>query len=231
MVGNVQRLHGPRYGVPVPLAERWTAAVDTLARLAPGEAAPAPITEINLDAMNARISELRRAKEPPPMDAATCSAAQEFYGFRRQYNSIAVEVRGARGWLQRARSDWRHLLLHDLSPDCFTELQPVSLFPDDTPDFRSVLQARDAARDFLGRLQFARGIQEEIRNAKSFDSLGADQQAVQLCKALFNNQITIQNRLEGIEAALSAIEARADRLERRNKQSNAKRSKHLERAA
>src|SRR5262249_53377675 len=145
----------------MPLAESWQAGVDRLAALS-SEAPPYPITSLNLDKLEDRIAELTRAKAPPPPSPELVQAMGDYGDMCRQFNSLAYELKDAQKWLERARvGDWKHQLLKDISPDCFVvpQMMPVG---DSAPDFDSVWKARQAQKDLLPKLMWARGILARI---------------------------------------------------------------------
>jgi hypothetical protein len=158
-----------------------------------------------------RVAELRKAKEPPPPSAETRAAAHEVYEFMRQFDACALEIKAAQTWLQRARADWRHQLLRDLSPDCFSAPGLYHYTDvDNTPAFANAWEARQAAKEMLPRLEWVRNVLARITEAKQFETLPPESQALALTKALFAGHAAIKDRFKNIEAQLGAIEAKLD---------------------
>jgi hypothetical protein len=175
MVSSVQQIPRPRNS-RVPLAEAWAAAVDELAKIAPGEAAGGPITWLNLDRLEDRVAQHRKANAPPPPSPELVQAMGDFGDMSRQFNSVVLEIKNEQRWLERNRNGWKFRLLTaaglpgGISPDCFT-LPPLCPTGDAAPDFSSVWAARQAAKDLLPRMQWARGVLARIGEAQSFENL------------------------------------------------------------
>jgi hypothetical protein len=221
-VSSSVRIPNParRCGQIPPLEVRWQAALDELHAVAPGVPWGQPMTEIGLDDLEGFIAQKRREQEPPPPTPETREAVREVREMQRQFNACALEIKAAQLWLQRARNDWKHQLLKDVTADCF---QIPGLYPmgvGEGPQFDSIAQARAAAKQMLPRLQWARGVCAAIKAARSFDTEPKDAQALQLCHALVMRLQESQGRVIAVEAQCAALEAKVNRLERRrNKQS------------
>src|SRR5262249_46463066 len=141
-------------------------------------------------------------------------------------NSLAAELRDAQKWLDRARSDWQHQLLKDISADCYQTLMPLPT-GDAMPDFTSVPSARQATRDLQPPMQWMRGVLARGYEAQAFDEWEPGAQAVALAKALYRENSALAERLEAVEAFCMALQAQSGK--RPNKQRKVQRSKRSER--
>jgi hypothetical protein len=218
---GIARQHRPRNGIQPPLAERWQAAIDELGRVAPGVPFGSPVSEISLDDLHDLIARERKAKAPPEPTPELVEAMADFGDQTRMFNSLALELKAAQKWLDRARGDWKHQLLKDISPDCYT-IPPLLPTGDAMPDFTSVWSARQATKDLLPKMQWARGALARIFEAQAFDEWEPGHQAIALVKALARENTALKKLGEDLWAALSATEARLDRLERNSKRSTPK---------
>jgi hypothetical protein len=214
-----------------PLAERWQEGIDLLRRIAPETGFHEPISEFGLDRLFALIAQKQVEKAPPQPDSQTLAAAQEFWEFQRQWNSIALEIKQAQPWLERARTDWKHKLLKDISLDCF---ETPGLFDNSVGPcpFKNPTEAREASRTLMPHLQRLRRVLAAIDEARRFESFSADQQALALVRALIGRFTDFEARIAALEAHNMALEARMGRLERGKKCKKSKlRSKSSTRSA
>jgi hypothetical protein len=172
-------LNRPRFGIIAPLAERYQALADKLAKF--GETAPAPITELACDQAEDRLAELMRANAPPPPTPMMIAARDENFQLRCRIDAVVADIQKAqRSWLPYARRDWRHKVRRSVTADMATEL-PAERFsfsgnPDsDSPEFADLEEARQANQKLRNLLQYYTGIGEQLKNAQAFDaSLPAD---------------------------------------------------------
>jgi hypothetical protein len=178
MVDAVGRVYRPRIGLAGarPLAERWDEAIQTLHRVAPDVGFTAMISEHNLDHLYDLITEKQIANAPPPPDAATREAINEHYDLKNTFNSSALEIKQAQGWLQYAYADWRHQLLKDITADLFVSVATVS----ESPRFANSTEAREAVRKMHARLQWVRAIASQINSARAFEKLPPAEQSIRL---------------------------------------------------
>ena len=139
MVSGVQQAwsrHGDRRGLP----ERWKETADTLVRL--GGTISGPMSEVGIDQMTREI--VRLTPKASPDDPAFMAAKREFYDLKAVYNSLVFEIREAKKKLDRVRADPVHLILADLRLDLLDTDPGLAI--SSSPEFRSVLQAREAVR-------------------------------------------------------------------------------------
>ena len=162
-----------------------------------------------LDALEAALA----AMAPPPDNPAIREARLEFSQFQREFNSCCITIKNSQGFLQRAVTDWRHRLLGDITPDCFS----VPLQLDYSTEFRSVSEARKAVQAMLPRLQWVKGIVAQITEARRFETQERDQQALDLIRALAARKVEADTKIITLEGQCAALTARLDRLERRKK--------------
>jgi hypothetical protein len=225
MVASAARVHRPRLGIQTALAERWQSAIDELHRVAPGVPYGQPISEMNLDHLHDLIEKHRKVNASPEPAPELRAAWQEIYQIKVQFNGDAIKLKQSAWWLDGARRDWRHIL-RKLSPDCWTPAPGV--FPTDTRSsdlYPNVEAAREAAKALIARRAWLRAIVSEIEGAKSFETWSHGEQAFELCRALFNENVALKTRVTALEGAYMAAQARLDRLERGNQPKMSEKSK------
>jgi hypothetical protein len=172
-----------------------------------------------LDALEAALA----AMMPPEPTPESRAAVAEIRDMQRQFNSCSLEIKAAQPWLLRARDDWKHRLLKDIAADCFNVPGLYPMGVGGGPQFTSIYQARQAAKEMLPRLQWARGVCAAIKAARSFDNQSPDAQAMELCHTIVKRLAERDERIIGLEAQCTALEARLNRLERgRRKKSTIK---------
>jgi hypothetical protein len=171
-------------------------------------------SELAYDDLADALDAAKAALAAAPRDPLVTAAAREFYDLQKQFNACVVEIRDAQPWLRRAANDWKHQVLNDLLADMAAVPVPQPTSIDERRIFFNVPDARRAASDFMPKLQWARGICEQIKYAKSFDNDPREQQCIALVRALWTRLLESQNRIIALQAATAAAEARIDRLER-----------------
>jgi hypothetical protein len=229
-VSSTVRIPNParRLGQIAPLAVRWREAVERVRYELPADhplqsGGNGLMSELALDDLLDALEAAKAQLAPPPDSPVIRAARAEFSQFQREFNSCAITIKQAQPWLQRAVTDWRHQLLGDITPDCFTVPQRL----DFSTEFRSVSEAREAVQALTPRLQWARGICAQIAAAQEFEKR-PDEQASVLIEALMSRKIDSDNHIIALSGQVSALEARLGRLEKRKRN---KRSKPLARAA
>jgi hypothetical protein len=173
------------------------------------------MSELALDDLQDALEATLAAMAPAAPSPETREAVREVREMMRQFNACSLEIKAGQSWLQRAVSDWKHQLLRDISPDCF---QVPGLYPTgagEGPQFSSIYQARQAAKEMQPRLSWARGVCAAIKAARSFDNQQPDAQAIELCHALVLRLAERDQRIIGLEGQCAALAARIDRLERK----------------
>jgi hypothetical protein len=114
--------------------------------------------------------------------------------------------------LEYAVTDWRHQLLGDISPDCFISVGTFSTAVG-ANSFRTVDEARAAAKQLLPRLQWLRGIHSQIASAKAFENLPSAEQSARLIPALVARRNADEKRIAKLESQCMALEARIGKIE------------------
>jgi hypothetical protein len=173
------------------------------------------MSELALDDVTDALEAAKAAMVPAAPSPETREAVREVREMMRQFNACSLEIKAAQFWLQRAVDDWQHRLLGNISTDCF---HVPGLYPTGVGEgsqFSSVLEARQAAKEMLPRLQWVRGVVAKISEAKSFDAQPIEQRCMELIRALWTRLQENQNRIIELEALTSALTARIDRLERK----------------
>jgi hypothetical protein len=172
------------------------------------------MSECGLDDLQDAFDAAKAAMAPPPDNPAIREARREFSQAVHEFNSCCIQIKNSQGWLRRAVTDWRHVLLGDIGADAFSVPQQI----DYDTEFRSVAEARQATKDFLPRLQWAKGVCAEIVAAQSFDNR-RDEQDRELIRALAARRLQSDERIIALEGQVSALTARLDRLDRKRKKS------------
>jgi hypothetical protein len=223
-VSSSVRIPNParRLGQIAPLPQRWAEAVARVHNELPADhplqsGGNMMMSELALDDLLDALEAAKTALAAAPPNPLLTAAAREFYDLQRQFNGCAAEIRDAQGWLQRKASDWKHQLLRSLSADMFTVPVPLPTSIDERRVFTSIPAARRAAVEFVPKLQFVRGLVEQIKAARSFDNDPPEQQTMQLVRALLARLQESTARIINLESANTALTARLDRLERRKK--------------
>lgn len=218
MVSAVLKRHRPRLGLQPPLRERWEAKRAEVVRVVP-ENHPGrsvltlPCDEFTIDEIDDLLERVRREKAPPD-DPRVREAAGEAFSLAADFNKIVQQLRGPahQRWLQYAPKDWRHQLLGDLSPDCYSEVRPYDL---QAANITSVPEAKQAARDVFAQLQWLRSIDGQINRAKAFEVQPHAEQAYELVQKLFERHTALLERVIKLEAKYSAVEAQLARLQQK----------------
>jgi len=208
-----------RTGFVAALETRWRETVERIRTELPPDhpmqaAGNGMRSELALDDLQDQLEAALAARAAAPPDPLVTAAAREFYELLRQYNACAVEIRDAQPWLRRAAGDWKHQVLGDLLADMASVPVPQPTSIDERRTFFNVPDARRAATDFLPKLQWAKGVCEQIKYARSFDNDPREQQCIALVQALWARLLESQNRLITLESANAALEARLNQLER-----------------
>jgi hypothetical protein len=210
-----------------PLAERWTEAIDQLHRVAPGTPFTEMISEHGLDRLYDLIAQKQIANAPPPPDPQTREAMHELYNLKIAFNSCALEMKGNQRWLEYAQTDWRHRIL-GIHPDAFTPPPGVYSTAVGEDKFADAHEARTTVKEMHARLAWIRGICARISESKSFEAQPPGEQAIRLMQAFTARKLEADVRIEALEAAAMALNARLSRLER-GKKSKPKRSTSTQR--
>jgi hypothetical protein len=202
------------------LSVRWAEAVERVQNELPGDhplrgACNGMQSELALDDLLDGLEADLAAMVPAAPSPETREAVREVREMQRQFNACSLEIKQAQAFLARAVNDWRHRLLADISTDCFhvPGLYPTAV---NAADFSST-QARQAAKDMLPRLQWARGVVAKINEARSFEAQPIEQRCMALIEALWTRLQDSRGRVIALEAQTTALEARLDRLEQRKK--------------
>jgi hypothetical protein len=202
---NVLRVPRPRFN-NTPLAEAYQACADTLSRF--GEPAPAPISWLNVDLMEDRIAQLRKAQEPPPPSAALLALSNEALHLVVEINSYALKIKAAQPWLSRARNDWRHQRLRDIPADSFVVPLPLESQHYTAAALGSVEAAQAVIKTVHAQLTWLRTIWAGIENAQRFEAKAVAEQVMELMRAVCTHELpNLKSRIVTLEAQNAALRA------------------------
>jgi hypothetical protein len=222
MVGNVGRIPDPQRRTGLnggrPLHVRFQEALQIAAREIPADDVGRQClnlmeSELNLDTIYSAIDASRQRRAPPEPTPELRAIWQEIYQLITEFNADAIKLKQLSRWLDYARQDWRHIL-RKLNPDVFTPAPGT--FPTNTRSgdlYPTVMGAREAAKALITRRAWLRDIVSEIEGAKTFETWPHGEQALELCHALFNENINLKNRVTALESAAMALQAQVGRLE------------------
>lgn len=223
MIASVARAYRPRVGLDAaaPLFQRWQRMQQrVLAEIPEGNplrgTANLMCDERSIDQMEDAIAEARHqqatAALPPDVDSPQRRAlADELREMQTQYGTLVFEIRNTQTkWLPSAARNWRHKLAGTIAADCFNAPPPISKFTDRWDAWTPTQDLKKLIEDWRPWLTWTRQVAAQLNAARAFDSLTAGDQALELVKALANQQTAITDRCERIEAALSAINVRLD---------------------
>jgi hypothetical protein len=184
-------------------------------------------SELNLDMIYSAIEASRQRRAPREPDAATREAMSELYHLKVEFNRCALEMKSNQNWLQYARTDWRHQIL-GLHPDCFTPPPGVFSTAVGEDKFDDAYQARAAVAEMHKRLAWIRGICALMSASKSFEAQPPGEQSIRLMQAFAARKLEADARIEALEAACMALNARLSQLER-GKKSKTRSTPHTKR--
>jgi hypothetical protein len=223
MVGNVGRIPDPQRRTGLngarPLHVRFQEALQVAAREIPADDIGRQFltlmeSELNLDTIYNAIETSRQRRASPEPTPELRAAWQEIYALITEFNTDAIKLKQLARWLDYARQDWRHIL-RKLNPDCWTPAPGT--FPTNTRSsdlYPTVMDAREAAKQLITRRAWLRGIVSEIESAQTFETWPHGEQAFELCRALFNENVALKAKVTALESAIMALDARLGRLER-----------------
>lgn len=196
-----------------PLAERWAEQSARLAKAAPQSSElTMMMSEPNYDQREITIAQAQASRHtatlPPDVDSPQRRAlADELREMQTQYGTLVFEIRDTQTrWLPSAAKNWRHKLAGTISADCFNEPPPTTKFADRWDCWTPTQDLRKLIEEWRPWLTWVRQVQATLNAARQFDSLPPGDQALELVKALANQQTAITDRCERIEAAIGALQ-------------------------
>jgi len=191
-----------------PLEERWREAASRLHPVGGREIGP--MTETNLDAMEA---EIMRLTPPPAWDPLVATAASEFLATIARYAEVRDGLLRRQRRLAEARSEWAHQLLglisdHLLVPPEQTQEMVDRLFGGQrsrshweppgkvhTPEFHSVSEYRHANRLVLDELFGLEALRDRVAAVDAFESQSRPDQNRRLIEALFERVRVLEEEI------------------------------------